>query len=332
MPSHSGSSSIATRSASSAFTARHASSRQTDVVSIEGGLAKTRGGFLARLFGRQKEAPVTPEWLDELEEALLRSDISVSLVDSVMLQVRDVVADRKADTVPKVLAAVRDALVAVLEPGDRALRGGDVRPRVILVVGVNGSGKTTTAAKLAKRLRDAGERPLLAAADTFRAAAIEQLEIWAERVEVPIVSGRPDGDPAAVVFDAVQAGIARGNTTVIADTAGRLHTKGQLMDELGKIVKVTGRARPGAPDEVLLVLDGTAGQNAIVQARQFTETAAVTGLVVTKPHGPAKGGAVFAIADELKLPVKFLGVGEKADDLVPMEPRAFVDALLPAGA
>jgi len=301
-------------------------------MSIDRGLAKTRGGFLSRLFGRTADRPVTPEWLDELEAALLRSDISVSLVDSVMLQVRDVVADGKANTVPKVLAAVREALVAVLEPGDRSLRNGAGRPRVILVVGVNGSGKTTTAAKLAKRLRDAGETPLLAAADTFRAAAIEQLEIWATRVEVPIVSGTPDGDPAAVVFDAVQAGVARGNTTVIADTAGRLHTKGQLMDELGKIVKVAGRARPGAPDEVLLVLDGTAGQNAIVQARQFTETAQVTGIVITKLDGTAKGGAVFAIVDELKLPVKFLGVGEKADDLVPMDPRAFVDALLPADA
>jgi len=301
-------------------------------MSIDGGLAKTRGGFLARLFGRAADQPVTSEWLDGLEEALLRSDISVSLVDSVMLQVRDVVADRKADTVPKVLAAVREALIAVLEPGDRALRPGTGTPRVILVVGVNGSGKTTTAAKLAKRLRDAGERPLLAAADTFRAAAIEQLEVWAKRVDVPIVSGRPDGDPAAVVFDAVQAGVARGNTTVIADTAGRLHTKGHLMDELGKIVKVTGRARAGAPDEVLLVLDGTAGQNAIVQARQFTATAQVTGIVITKLDGTAKGGAVFAIVDELKLPVKFLGVGEKETDLVPMDPRAFVDALLPSGA
>ena len=299
---------------------------------IDRGLAKTRGGFLARLFGRTPDRLVTPEWLDELEEALVRSDISVSLVDSVMLQVRDVVADRKADTVPKVLAAVREALIAVLEPGDRALNGGTGRPRVILVVGVNGSGKTTTAAKLANRLREAGETPLLAAADTFRAAAIEQLEEWARRVDVPIVSGTPDGDPAAVVFDAIQAGIARGNTTVIADTAGRLHTKGHLMDELGKIVKVAGRARAGAPDEVLLVLDGTAGQNAIMQARQFTETAQVTGIVITKLDGTAKGGAVFAIADELKLPVKLLGVGEKADDLVPMEPRAFVDALLPSNA
>ena len=301
-------------------------------VGLESGLAKTRGGFLERLFGRRQEAKVTDEWLGALEEALLRADLSVSLADSVMLQVRDVVRDGKATTVPTVLDAVRDALVAVLARGDRSLRGDGKRPRVVLVVGVNGSGKTTTAAKLAKRLRDAGESPLLAAADTFRAAAIGQLETWAERVGVPIVSGRPEGDPAAVVFDAVAAAAARGSTSVIADTAGRLHTKGHLMDQLGKIVRVAGRAREGAPDEVLLVLDGTQGQNAILQAREFTRSAAVTGLVVTKLDGTAKGGAVFAIVDELGLPLKFLGVGETADDLIPLEPRAFVDAMLPRGA
>src|SRR5437867_6869634 len=248
-----------------------------------------------------------------------------------MAQVRDLVATAEVTTVPKLLDAVRETLVGALA-GDTALRGDGAMPRVVLVVGVNGSGKTTTAAKLAKRLKDAGERPLLAAADTFRAAAIEQLERWAERVDVPIVSGKPDGDPAAIVFDAVNAAIARGNTTIIADTAGRLHTKGHLMDELGKIVRVAGRAREGAPDEVLLVLDGTAGQNAIQQARQFTKDASVTGLVVTKLDGTAKGGAVFAIVHELGLPVKLLGVGEKADDLVPMDPRAFVEALLPRAA
>ena len=297
-------------------------------MSIEQGLAKTRGGFLARLFGRG-DAPLTAEWLDSLEEGLLRADLSVSLVDPLMAQLRDLLATGELKSVPKALAAVRETLVAQLG-GDLRLRGDGRRPRVILVVGVNGSGKTTTAAKLAKRLKDAGERPLLAAADTFRAAAIEQLERWAERVDVPIVAGKPEGDPAAVVFDAVNAAASRGNTTVIADTAGRLHTKGHLMDELGKIVRVTGRAREGAPDEVLLVLDGTAGQNAIQQARQFTTTASVTGLVVTKLDGTAKGGAVFAIAHELKLPVKLIGVGEKADDLLPMDPAAFVNALLPA--
>jgi len=297
-------------------------------MSLFAGLAKTRGGLLARLFG-SGEPKVTPEWLEALEEALLRADVAVTLVDPVMAQARDLVAHEGIDTVPKVLDAVRQALMAVLATRDLSLNAGAAAPRVILVVGVNGSGKTTTAAKLAKRLKDAGERPLLAAADTFRAAAIEQLQTWAARIGVPVIAGKPNGDPAAVVFDAIGAGIARGATTVIADTAGRLHTKGHLMDELGKIVRVAGRARDGAPDEVLLVLDGTAGQNAIQQARQFTATASVTGLVVTKLDGTAKGGAVFAIASELGLPVKLLGVGEKADDLVPMDPRAFVDALLP---
>lgn len=301
-------------------------------MSFQQALTKTRGGFLSRLFGRKAEEPLTPEFVDELEESLLRADLSVSLVDPLIAQVRDLMATGELTTVPKALDAVRDVLVAELAAKDSALTATSARPRVVLVVGVNGSGKTTTAAKLAKRLKDAGETPLLAAADTFRAAAIEQLETWATRIGVPIVSGRPDGDPAAVVFDAVNAAVARGNSIVIADTAGRLHNKGQLMDELGKIVRVTGRAREGAPDEVLLVLDGTAGQNAIQQARQFLKDANVTGLVITKLDGTAKGGAVFAIVHELGLPVKFLGVGEKVEDLVPMDARAFVDALLPPQA
>src|SRR5213593_1159636 len=217
-------------------------------MSLDSGLAKTRGGFLSRLFGLAREEAVTPELLDELEEGLLRADLSVSLVDPLMAQVRDLVSTGELRTVPKALDAVRDVLVAELSGKDSALRASTKRPRVVLVVGVNGSGKTTTAAKLAKRLKDVGETPLLAGADTFRAAAIEQLETWASRVDVPIVSGRPDGDPAAVVFDAINAAAARGHSTVIADTAGRLHTKGHLMDELGKIVRVAGRARDGAPD------------------------------------------------------------------------------------
>src|SRR5688500_9874020 len=204
-------------------------------MSFQQALSKTRGGFLSRLFGRKQEEPLTPEFLDELEEGLLRADLSVSLVDPLIAQVRDLTTTGELKTVPKALDAVRDVLVAELSAKDTALRGSDHRPRVVLVVGVNGSGKTTTAAKLAKRLKDAGETPLLVAADTFHAAAIEQLETWASRIGVPIVSGRPDGDPAAVVFDAINAAAARGNSIVIADTAGRLHTKGHLMEELGTV-------------------------------------------------------------------------------------------------
>jgi fused signal recognition particle receptor len=294
-------------------------------VSIESALAKTRGGFLSRLFGRTQEPEVTDEWVDRLEEALLRADLSVSLVDPVILQVRDIVREGRAKTVPEVLDAVTDALVALLPPAQERAGGS---PRVILVVGVNGSGKTTTAAKIAKRMKDEGGRPLLAAADTFRAAATTQLERWAERVDVPVIGGRPGGDPAAVVHDAIAAATSRGHTAVVADTAGRLHTKGHLMEELGKIVRVASRAREGAPDEVLLVLDGTQGQNAIVQAREFTKAASVTGLVIAKLDGTAKGGAVFAIANDLRLPVRWLGVGERPDDLVPMDARAFVAGML----
>ena len=270
--------------------------------------------------------------LREVRLALLEADVNFKVVRGFIdrVKVKAVGQDVLRSLTPalQVVKVVHGELVELLGGSGHRLAPAAHPPTVVMLIGLQGSGKTTTAAKLAKRLKDSGERPLLAAADTFRAAAIEQLERWAERVGVPIVSGKPDGDPAAVVFDAVNAAASRGNTTVIADTAGRMHTKGYLMDELGKIVKVTGRAREGAPDEVLLVLDGTAGQNAIQQARQFTSTAAVTGLVVTKLDGTAKGGAVFAIAQELKLPVKLLGVGEKVDDLAPMDATAFVNALL----
>jgi fused signal recognition particle receptor len=301
-------------------------------MSIDGGLAKTRGGFLARLFGRAADQPVTPEWLDELEEALLRSDISVSLVDSVMLQVRDVVTDRKADTVPKVLAAVREALVAVLEPGDRALKAGAGTPRVILIVGVNGSGKTTTIGKLATALHKARKRVLLVAADTFRAAAAEQLTIWAERAGVEVVRGAEGSDPSAVVFDGMAAAKARNVDVVIVDTAGRLQTKTNLMEELKKMRRVIERETGAPPAETLLILDGTTGQNALSQARLFNEATQLTGVVVTKLDSTAKGGVLVAIVDQLTVPIKYVGLGEGADALQPFDPDAFTKALFEAAA
>ena len=282
------------------------------------------------------EVRLTPEHVEtalrEIRLALLEADVNFKVVKAFIDRVRDQAMDqtvlKSLSPGQQVIKIVRDEMLALFGDTEGGLRKDASSPRVVLLLGLQGSGKTTTAAKLAKRLKDEGATPLLVAADTFRAAAIEQLERWAQRVDVPIVSGKPDGDPAAVVFDAINAAKARGNTVVVADTAGRLHTKGHLMDELGKIVRVAGRAREGAPDEVLLVLDGTQGQNAIVQAREFTKAANVTGLVVTKLDGTAKGGAVFAIANDLRLPVRWLGVGERPDDLVPMDARAFVAGML----
>jgi fused signal recognition particle receptor len=293
---------------------------------FESGLAKTRRSFLARLKDLALQPRLDQAYWEEFEAILIATDMSVSLVDEVTARLRDREARFQLNGPAQVEDALREELVAILSGGERGLRT-DGEPGVILLVGVNGSGKTTTAAKLARRLADAGKRPLLAATDTFRAAAIEQLETWARRVAVPVVSGTPGGDPGAVVFDAVQAARSRGCDVVIADTAGRLHTKTHLMSELQKVVRVSGRAREGAPDEVLLVLDGTTGQNAIPQARTFTEAAKVTGIVVTKLDGTAKGGAIFTVTRELGIPIKFLGVGERVEDLVPMDPQAFVDAM-----
>ena len=205
------------------------------------------------------------------------------------------------------------------------------RPRVVLVVGVNGTGKTTTVGKLAHRWRLDGEKPLICAADTFRAAAVPQLDAWAGRAQVDVIKAGAGADPAAVVFDAVQAGRARGCSVVLVDTAGRLHTRADLMGELGKIRRVAGRAAAGAPHEVLLVLDSTVGQNGLVQARQFLDTAGVTGVVLTKLDGTAKGGIAVAVAAELGVPIRYVGVGEGIDDLLPFSAADYVDALFGAG-
>jgi len=294
-------------------------------VSIDQALAKTRGGFFTRLFGRG-EQPITAEWLDSLEEALLRSDLSVSLVDPLMAQLRDLFSTGDLKTVPKALAAVRETLVAVLA-GDLRLRGDGQRPRIVLVVGVNGSGKTTTAAKLAKRLKDSGETPLLVAADTFRAAAIEQLEIWGQRAGVAVIRQKTGADPSAVLFDAIAAAKSRAIDILIVDTAGRLHTKNNLMAELEKMKRIAGREIAGAPHEVLLVIDATTGQNGLPQAREFTRTAGVTGIILTKLDGTAKGGIVIPISRELKIPIRYVGVGEKVDDLVEFSAEQYIESL-----
>jgi len=226
---------------------------------------------------------------------------------------------------------LKEAILATLgacegQPLDRLVAEGP-RPFVLLAVGVNGVGKTTTLAKLAQRLRGSGKTPLLVAADTFRAAAIEQLGVWARRVGVEVIRHRPGADPSAVVFDGLAAAKARGADVVLIDTAGRLHTKTNLMDELRKMKRVLARELPGAPHEVLLVLDATTGQNALSQARQFHEAVGVTGLALTKLDGTARGGIVVAIAEELKIPVRLIGVGEAAEDLQDFQARAFVDAL-----
>ena len=262
--------------------------------------------------------------LEALEEVLIEADVGVTEAERIVARVGET-REPAADLVE----AVKREMLAVLDrpPVPTA----PAMPRVVLVVGVNGTGKTTTVGKLAHRWRLAGERPLICAADTFRAAAVPQLDAWAVRARVDVVKGGARADPASVVFDAVQAGRARGCSPVVVDTAGRLHTRGDLMAELGKIRRVAGRAVPGAPHDVLLVLDATVGRNGLVQARRFLETAGVTGVVLTKLDGTAKGGVAVAVAAELDLPIRFVGVGEGVDDLLPFSAADYVDALFTPG-
>ena len=292
------------------------------------GLARTTAQFVSRveqvLNGAERpEArtrPVDIDTLDALEEALVSADVGVTATDRIVAAVR-AREGRGAD----LRALVKAELVHILEEAGGPPTLG--APRVVLVVGVNGTGKTTTVGKLAALARAEGATPLICAADTFRAAAVEQLAIWAERAGVDLVRAQPGADPAAVVFDAVVAARARGCDPLIVDTAGRLHTRVNLMTELEKIRRVAAREVSGAPHEVLLVLDATVGQNGLVQARQFLQSAGVTGIVLTKLDGTAKGGIAVAIAHELKLPIRYVGVGEGIDDLAPFSPPAYVDAL-----
>ena len=268
--------------------------------------------------------------LERMERVLIEADFGVPATVELTQALEDEVRTGRLKTENDLRQALENRLAALLDgsPDPGAIARSQSGPTVILVVGVNGTGKTTTAAKLARRLQREGRKVLLAAADTYRAGAVSQLQIWADRLGVPCVSGSPGGDPAAVAFDAIDAATSRGLDTVIVDTAGRLHTQEGLMDELRKVVRVVSRRLPGAPHETLLVLDGTVGQNAIQQGRLFKEAVSPTGIVVTKLDGSARGGAVTALRRELGLPIRFIGVGEAVDDLQPFNAKQFAEHLL----
>jgi len=281
---------------------------------------------VTQLFQRPAQE-VDETFLDELEEALILADVGVVTTEKLMAPLRDGVKRRTLKTTEEVRSALRDAIVQLLGD-DTALRFAPTPPTVWLFVGVNGTGKTTTVAKLARWAQKQGHKPLLVAADTFRAAAIDQLKIWGDRLRIPVIAHQMGADPAAVAFDGVQAAKARGNDLVLIDTAGRMHTKFNLLEEMRKIYRSVTKALERQPDEVLLVLDGTAGQNAIAQAESFRQAIPITGIIVTKLDGTAKGGAVLAIRDRFAIPIKAIGVGETADDLDLFDPHAFATAMV----
>ncbi|WP_447736342.1 signal recognition particle-docking protein FtsY [Rhodanobacter soli] len=302
--------------------------------------APTRRGWRERLSGNVfarslgslfvRNPKLDDDLLDELETTLITADVGVEASTELVEGLRKRMHKREFADAPALLAALRQALIALLEPVEQPLDVRGKQPFVVLVVGINGAGKTTTIGKLARRWRDERRAVMLAAGDTFRAAAVEQLKTWGERNQVPVISQGQDADSASVIFDALQAARSRGIDVLIADTAGRLHTQGGLMDELGKIARVLKKLDADAPHEVLMVIDGTTGRNAVSQVRQFRQIVGVTGLVVTKLDGTAKGGVVFALAREFGLPIRFVGLGETATDLRTFEAEAFVDGLLPA--
>jgi len=268
------------------------------------------------------------ETLDDLEATLIAADLGTATTSTVLQALREKVDRKQIGNVDELKRVLKSELLVILDTAEKkSVQKVDGEAEVILVVGVNGTGKTTTIGKLAHNLRAQGKTVLLAAADTFRAAAIEQLEVWGDRTGTEVIKNKPGGDPAAVLFDALQAAKARKTDYVIVDTAGRLHTKAGLMDELAKMRRTAQRFSTTAPHETLLVMDATTGQNGLQQARLFTQSAGVTGIVLTKLDGTAKGGVVVAICKELGLPVRYVGVGEKADDLLPFNPQDFVDSL-----
>jgi len=306
---------------------------RTILAKLKRGLFMTHTEFLEKVGEAFRRTGPVEEWhIDRVEEALIAADTGVSLSLRLAAELKEAVRSGEIENAEQLRPALRQRLVGLLKSVEHPFpaEAPGERPRVTLLVGVNGTGKTTTAAKLAKRYHDAGRTVLLAAADTFRAAAVEQLQYWADRIGVPLVHQGEGADPAAVVFDAIARAKARNADDVLVDTAGRLHTRANLMKELEKVRRVAAREVAGAPHDVLLVLDATTGSNGIEQAQRFGATAGVTGVVLTKLDGTAKGGVILAIAEGLGLPVRWVGVGEGEDDLLPFDPEEFVDALLAA--
>lgn len=295
---------------------------------IKAGLTKTRDALsntLGNVFSGFSE--IDDDFYDELEESLILADLGVETSVKATERLRKAVREQHLKTTEEARQALKDILVDMLNVGTTELDL-QTKPSVILVIGVNGVGKTTTIGKIAAQLTGQGKQVMLVAGDTFRAAAADQLQIWAERAGASIVRQQEGADPASVVFDGIQSAKAKGADVIIVDTAGRLHNKQNLMNELGKISRIIARELPNSSCEVLLVLDGTTGQNGLIQAKQFKEVAGVTSVALTKLDGTAKGGIVIAVADALQIPVKFIGVGEQVDDLMPFQAAEFVEALL----
>ena len=294
---------------------------------LKEGLTRTREGFVAKIESLVTGAKkIDDELFDELEELLIQADVGVNTAVEIVEDLRRTVRERKIEDASELKGVLKELIAGIMGDSKPGLKLKN-RPAVIIVVGVNGVGKTTSIGKLAYNFKQDGKRVLLAAADTFRAAAIDQIEIWGERSGCDVIKHKEGADPAAVVFDAIQAARARNIDIIIVDTAGRLHTKTNLMEELKKVLRVISREVPDAPDEVLLVLDAATGQNAISQAKIFAQATGITGIVLTKLDGTAKGGVVIGIKSELEIPVKFVGIGEKVEDLREFDPKEFVEAL-----
>ena len=296
---------------------------------LKQGLAKTRSGFTAKLdrliLGRKE---INEDLLEELEEILFTSDLGVNTSQELIEIVREEVARKELDNPGELKNRLKENIISFMNvPGPDYRKPGQGEPMVIMVIGVNGVGKTTSIGKVANLFKEEGKKVMLVAGDTFRAAAVEQLVIWGERVGAEVIKQKQGSDPSAVVFDAIDSAVARGMDVVLIDTAGRLHTKVNLMDELEKIHRVAGRKLPGAPHQVWLVLDSTTGQNAISQAEMFHKTLGVNGIILTKLDGTAKGGIVVGISHQLGIPIRFIGIGEKIDDLRPFDANDFVDAI-----